>query len=220
MADAGTVTTGGGAATGGINPMYFYGGIIATAIVGSVAMYLWFTKKPVSSADVSVKKQEEQNTQANNQQQTPPPPSTPAAPNYVGAATSVALNPSTPNSAGGINLGDAVIIREGISPKRLNDQLGYVSAGIPQSVTLKLGTAWGWTDAAHNLVTSPSQTIANVIVKADDKKIADFYEVKLADVLPAGVKGTVTKVTDYLSSLFDSGEYQKTYLGADGFGEL
>lgn len=216
MADV--AVTNGTEATGGINPLYLYGGITVGAIVLAGVSYWYFTQKPVSKTEADVKTQEKKNeaenkAAADKENSNKENSNTPTAKDYAASVSAKALNPSSPQTAGAFGLGDKITVQACKNVRRLNEKLEYSGDADSQKVGVTLGSAWGFTDANHALITDSGKTPVNIIIKSDDKKVAPFYEVKLEDVR-AKDAGFVAKTKEKAACLFDDGH---SYVGADGF---
>ncbi len=201
------------------NPYYIVGALALIATAGGA--YWFFTQKPKSQTDEAIEEQKRANAAAAaiiaaatdkaaagaNAGQEP-------AKDYTSFATSRAAFPSAPKTAGKRSVGDSIVIRAGVKPRRLNEKLEYVEDGEAKRVQVRLGSLWGWAAADHSLITKGGVAAPNIIVKSDDIKIAPFYEIKGSDAL-TGDESVASKVKDKVLSYFsDEGD---GYIGSDGF---
>lgn len=195
-----------------INPYYIIGALAVMASAGGA--YWYFTQKPKSQVDEALDAQKEANATAADKAAAEVKAGKEPVKDYSSFATSRSVFPSAPKTAGKRSLGDSIVIRAGVKPRRLNEKLEYIEDGEAKRVQVKLGSLWGWAGADHSLLTKGGMAAPNIIVKSDDVKIAPFYEIKGADAL-TGNESVATKVKDKVLSYFDDGH---GYIGADGFG--
>lgn len=194
-----------------VNPYYIAGALAVIAAAGGA--YWFFTQKPKSQVDAGLEKQQEANVEAAKIKEAEAKANPSAAKDYSSFATSRAAFPAAPKTAGKRSIGDSIVIRAGVKPRRLNEKLEYVEDGEAKHVQVKLGSLWGWAGADHSLITKGGVAAPNIIVKSDDIKVAPFYEIKGGDAL-SGDEGVLSKIKDKALSYGDDGQ---SYVGADGF---
>lgn len=204
----------------GFNMIYAYIGLGVLVIAG--AGYVYFTQKPQSAEAASAEKEAEKNKEQNKvASPASSTPSAPPPPDFINAKDATAIYAGSPKLVSNVSLGSNVNISAGVSPRRLNENLGYAGDGESKHVAVTLGTAWGFSDSGHNLIKDSSGIPKNVIVKANDRKVAAFYEVPFGDLDTGGIGHYWSNITSFFddgAGVEDCDEVQsKRYIGADGF---